>query len=131
MGSPSVEMREMGALSSCPAPGQTWCQPLEQNRLPTSAIPAVILAYWTSLFLGEHFAIELGVGSPFRKTIRSESIYPNTWPTGKLLGGTPQCHHGAQESSETKDEFKGDHRRTILPLLWKTSSNFSPGCGCC
>lgn len=131
-GEPHCQEEDIGAprSPSCPRSDEVLASGRE-STLPTSALPAGGLAYCASLFLGELSAIELTTWGPLSEgTIHCESIYSIAWPIGGRLGGKTQCHSGASASSSTKDEFKGDHRRTICPLLWKTSSNFSPGCGC-
>lgn len=67
--------------------------------LPTSASPAISLTYstvCTSLCFGGHFAVETKMWDlQLEATIHYESMYSIPWPTGRMLGGTPQLHGGA------------------------------------
>lgn len=69
------------------------------RELVLLTLPGVTLAYCTSLFFGELFAIELKMWGPqiegTMNQVRYESIYSVPWPTGTMLGGTPPFRGGA------------------------------------
>lgn len=121
--------------------------------LPTSASPAISLTYstvCTSLLIvipivqvgGRHRCLYVrfwstlcswnkDVGSPVS---RNNSLWINVFhPLAhrENAGWDTAAPWWSLSVFFNKGWVEGDHRRTMLLLLWKTSCNFSPGCGGC